>query len=346
MKTKSKKFMTMGKMIILFLFVGGVLASCSKDKEEDVVNRDDFGRSYFNIQNHDFNGRSLPNSNSSSLEIFNISGNSTVLAGGSNQIHVSAGDNATEVIVGVKGREGFFTVPLVQNRNGEARGAMAGVMEANMQLLIGLQASENFDIAFAVGDGQGNFSSYQYLPVNIMDAGIGLLKVSLSWDQENDVDLHVIEPNGEHIYYGNRMSSNGGQLDLDSNAGCGIDNINNENIYYEDDPNVIIQHGEYEVLVDLWSSCSVSANTNYTIIVYYGSEVIATTEGTNPSSGVLLPEDESHNSNLRSVMKFNINGAPADRNMNNHDLMSSPKVFKFNYDKNNKVFKNFSPEKE
>lgn len=338
--------MSMGRVVVLFLFVGSILASCSKDKEDDTVNRDDFGRSYFNIQNRDFDGRSLPGSNSTSLEILSISGNSTVLAGGSNQINVSASEGATEVIVGVKGIGGYFTVPLAQNRNGEERGAMAGTMEANMQLLIGLLASENFEIAFAVSDGQGNFSPYQYLPVNIMEAGIGLLKVSLSWDQENDVDLHLVEPNGEHIYYGNRSSSNGGQLDLDSNAGCSIDNINNENIFYEDDASVTIPYGEYEVLVDLWSKCNITAETHYTIVVYYGSQVIATTQGSNPSSGTLMPEEESHNSNLRSVMKFNIDGPPADRNMTNRDIQSAPKVFKFDYDSNNKVFKNFSSEKE
>ena len=341
--------MTGGRMLMIFLFVGGILASCSKDKnDDDGINRDDFARSYFNIQNGDFEGRSLPNSNSSSLEILTISGNSTVLAGGSNQIHLTAGEDATEVIVGVKGKGGYFTVPLVQNRDAEGRGAMTGSMNAHLQLLIGQQVSDNFVLAFTAGDGQGNFSPYQYLPVNIMAAGTGKLQVSLSWDQLNDVDLHVIEPNGEHIYYGHETSVNGGQLDVDSNAGCGIDDPvrNAENIYYEDSPDVTIEYGEYEVLVDLWSACQIGEDTLYTIIVYYGGEVIATTEGVNPHNGVLAPEDESGNTNLIPVMKFNIDGEPADRNMGNRDLQFAPKIFKFNYDKNNKVFEAFSPEKE
>ena len=348
MKTKNKNFMSVGKMLMLFLFVGGVLASCSKDKNEDGINRDDFARAYFNVQNGDFEGRSMPNSNSSTLEILNISGNSTVLAGGSNQIHVTAGDNATEVILGVQDRDGYFTVPLVQNRNAEGRGTMTSSMNAHLQLLIGQQVSDNFVIAFAVGDGLGNFSPYEYLPVNILEAGTGKLQVSLSWDQLNDVDLHVIEPNGEHIYYGHRSSVNGGQLDIDSNAGCNINSpiVNAENIYYEDDSDVIIEYGEYEVLVDLWSACLIEEETLYTIIVYYGGEQIATTQGVNPHNGVLTPDDESHNSNLISVMKFNIDGEPADRNIGNRDLQFAPKVFKFNYDKNNKVFEAFSPEKE
>lgn len=347
MKIKNKNFITVGKMLMVFLFVGGVLASCSKDKNEDGVNRAEYEQNYFNIQNGEFQGRSLPGSNSTSLEIMNISGNSTVLAGGSSRIHVTAGENAREVIVGVKDRDGYFVAPLAQGTDGAPRGAdSANSMEVQLQVLIGLQASENFVIAFAVGDGQGNFSEYQYLPVNIMDAGIGKLKVSLSWDQENDVDLHVMEPNGEHIYFANRNSSNGGRLDLDSNAACGIDNINNENIYYEDDPEVIIEHGEYEVLVDLWSNCNIPANTSYTVRVFYGNTEITPTVGNNPHTGILTPEDESRNSNLISVMKFVIDGEPANRNMGNREMQSSPKVFKFDHDKNNKVFQAFSQEKE
>lgn len=347
MKTKTRKLITAGKMLMLFMFVGGVLASCSKDKNEDAgVSRADFERNYFGVEGGDFQGRPLPGSNSSSLEILNISGNPTVLAGGSNPINVVANDNAREVIVGVEDRDGYFTIPLVQGREGESRGGMSDSMIANLQLMIGLEASDSFIIAFAAGDGQGNFSEYQYLPVNIMDSGIGLLKVTLTWDQENDVDLHLIEPNGEEIYYGNSTSLNGGNLDIDSNAACGIDNINNENIFYEDDENVTIEYGEYEVLVDLWSNCDVSANTGYTVRVYYGDEEITPTQGVNPHVGVLTPEDESHNSSPISVMKFTIDGPPSNRGVGNRTFESIPKVFKFNHDKNNKVFQEFSQVKE
>ena len=45
-------------------------------------------------------------------------------------------------------------------------------------------------------------------------------------------------------------------------------------------------------------------------------------------------------------MKFNIAGAPAHRDMSNRNLQYSPQVFKFDFDKNNKVFEGFSPVKE
>ncbi len=345
MNNKNQKKMRAAKLLMIFLFLGGILTSCSKDKdsEESVVSQSEFERTYFGINEGSFNGRSLPSANSETLEILGIQGNSTVLAGGSNIIHLSSSEDATEVIVGVKDRVGYFTVPMTADRGGANRGVMS---MTDLRMVIGQQMTESFTIAFSVGDGQGNFSQYEYLVVNLLDAGTGILQVNLVWDQLNDVDLHLIEPDGTKIYYGNPVSVTGGQLDVDSNPACYIDGINNENIYYEDNPEVTIPYGEYEVLVDLYANCDIVPNTNYSIVVHYGGVQIAATEGTNPFDGVLTPEDASGNSNPISVMKFTIDGAPAPRSSGNSaSSLTTPKAYKFTFDKNRKAFENFSPKK-
>ena len=136
--------------------------------------------------------------------------------------------------------------------------------------------------------------------------------ISETWEKEvsiRNVDLHLIEPgdNGEHIYYGNRTSDNGGELDLDSNAGCGIDGINNENITYGED--AYIAPGVYEVYVDMYSNCDPSIATDYVVTVTYNGRLIGTTTGTNPARGT-FPVDEPSNhanlDNLTPVMTFTI----------------------------------------
>jgi len=48
------------------------------------------------------------------------------------------------------------------------------------------------------------------------------LRVMLSWDTDGtDLDLHVVTPDGEHCFYGNRVLANGGALDVDVTTGYG-----------------------------------------------------------------------------------------------------------------------------
>jgi len=48
------------------------------------------------------------------------------------------------------------------------------------------------------------------------------LRVALSWDtDQTDLDLHVVSPDGQHVWYGNRVAGNGGALDVDVTTGFG-----------------------------------------------------------------------------------------------------------------------------
>lgn len=76
----------------------------------------------------------------------------------------------------------------------------------------------------------------------------GELRVSLAWYNYNDLDLHILEPSGNRIYFGNKISKTGGHLDVDMNAGSGQSREPVENIIFTN-KNTMLE-GEYQIIVN------------------------------------------------------------------------------------------------
>ena len=75
----------------------------------------------------------------------------------------------------------------------------------------------------------------------------GAVQVTLSWDDYNDLDLHLFCPNGERIYFNNKTSECGGVLDVDMNVKP-VSNNPVENIVWENIPHP----GKYKVGVHFY----------------------------------------------------------------------------------------------
>jgi hypothetical protein len=77
----------------------------------------------------------------------------------------------------------------------------------------------------------------------------GDLCCRLAWFNYDDLDFHMIEPDGYEIYFGNRgrKSPNGGDLDVDMNAGLGYTRTPVENIFYGS--RATMKEGIYELKV-------------------------------------------------------------------------------------------------
>ncbi|GAB4480147.1 MAG: hypothetical protein OHK0031_01070 [Anaerolineales bacterium] len=101
--------------------------------------------------------------------------------------------------------------------------------------------------------------------------GTGDVQLTLTWNSVNDLDLWVTDPQGTLIYYNNRSSSSGGELDVDANPGC--QNLTAqpvENIYW---PSGKAPSGEYVVSVNYFQQCQSLAETAFTLRVLVDGQV-------------------------------------------------------------------------
>jgi hypothetical protein len=103
-------------------------------------------------------------------------------------------------------------------------------------------------------------------------AQTGDIQVSLAWNNVNDLDLHVITPGGERIYFGDRVSICRGMLDVDMNAGLffRVDPV--ENIFW---PPRSAPPGMYQVMVHHYAMhCMIDPTPFHVRIVVAGKTVL------------------------------------------------------------------------
>jgi hypothetical protein len=94
-------------------------------------------------------------------------------------------------------------------------------------------------------------------------AQFGDPQFSLAWNNRNDLDLHVIDPAGNHIWYRQRNSPTGGKLDVDANADAGrTTNQPVENIYWQPGN---APEGPYRVYVHHYANHGDRDPTSYTL---------------------------------------------------------------------------------
>jgi hypothetical protein len=125
------------------------------------------------------------------------------------------------------------------------------------------------EIAFRAVDGEGRFGPTAIRPLEVLGprAPNGRLVISLSWNNQADLDLHVLLPNGIELFKRNRTEyerppvslgplppgtpADGGVLDRDSNGQCVFDGQRAENAIWTEAP----PRGHYVVRVDTFSLC-------------------------------------------------------------------------------------------
>jgi hypothetical protein len=93
----------------------------------------------------------------------------------------------------------------------------------------------------------------------------GVLTISLIWNTLDDVDLHVNTPSGEEIFFNKLNSSDGGELDVDMNAGIGTSEDPIENIRWLSNPPL----GKYKVSAVFFGKNTNNVKVPFTVEISY-----------------------------------------------------------------------------
>ncbi len=182
-----------------------------------------------------------------------VSGINSVINGGSATVAVNGASEFQRVYVQALGAEGYYVLDLPS-------ASAAENLLLSMPTTLG---ASNIGVRYTL-EGPGGVGAYAQQNIRVTIVGTGDVQVSVAWSGASDVDLHVVDPSGERVYFGNDIAASGGRLDLDSNAACSIDNTNNENIVW---PVNGAPSGTYQVFVDYFSDCGV-ARSDWVVTVH------------------------------------------------------------------------------
>ena len=107
----------------------------------------------------------------------------------------------------------------------------------------------------------------------VIDEGCGYqtgnIQITAAWTSPSDIDLHVLDPMGEEIYYAHRNSQSGGVLDRDANAACSVSPPTVENVYWGGQP----PPGSYRIRLVAYDMCR-SAATPVTLSIAVGGRIV------------------------------------------------------------------------
>ena len=177
---------------------------------------------------------------------------STPLVGQPLRIIVSGSGSFSTIYISIGGADGYWQLDLPSSVTAAA-------------LILQLAATPpqgSFDLRTALG-ASGSAGPAASNTISTSDLAHADVAAVVSWSVPSDVDLHVLDPNGYEVYFGQTSSPEGGKLDIDSNAACDIDNVDREIISW---PQGTAPHGTYKVWVEYFDDCQVTS-TPWTLTV-------------------------------------------------------------------------------
>lgn len=279
------------------------LAACSDD--DNGPKGPELEQNYFSIDGATYQDADFPASTSSNT-LDGVDMSNRVMTGAANYVTVTTEQDIDVFYVGVEGVPGYYEYKAQTDENAQSE---------YHAYVIPLMISETYTGSKTLKLSGKLVSGDVLRPITetltLIETQTGAIEVKMAFSNDKDIDLHVITPSGHQIYYGNRggyITVDGQEqyfgLDIDSNAGCHIDGVNKENIVI---PQQLVENGEYQVVINMFSNCQPSLPTSWSIVTRYKGTLVPVITGKNPASGVY--EAHASDDDFTSVMTFKITGA-------------------------------------
>lgn len=276
--------------------------ACSSDKDDDP----ELESKYLTIEGAEYRSGNQPSGDES---LSNVDCNESALAGGMNFISVASTEAIDRFYLAIDGVEGYLEYAPEEeydNNSSDSYSYLIPVMYSS-------ELGNDMTMLLSARKVSGALTERVRKHVEFVESLQGDLAINLTFENDKDIDLHLICPNGTEIYFGNR----GGEvydekgdligkygLDHDSNPNCYIDGLNNENIVI---PEQFVMNGEYTVKVNMYRNCNSSISTGWSIVTRYKGNIIRPNTGANPARGTYAvgAGDDDHT----TVMTFKITDA-------------------------------------
>jgi len=195
----------------------------------------------------------------------------TIRPGQSKKMKGLASSATRTLAVQIEGDRGYWSIPV---------DVVSAESAPNLQFAADMSFARTLKpgplkLWFAAANAEGEYGAARFLAMKVLDtAAQGELVVVLDWNQDMDLDLVVVGPDGSLVSAedgyvdreGSRITGEQSpEVDRDSNSDCKIDGIRSESAIYPVKPAA----GAYKVFVRTGAPCGV-ASTSWRVQVYRG----------------------------------------------------------------------------
>ena len=202
-------------------------------------------------------------------------GNHALISGGAIFVDVAADAELAKLLLSVD-MQSYYEIDLA--------GAMAPYRFVG-HVMPGIEEYSPLCLSVMGIAADGTVGEAECHPVFVVpEIGTGDLEIAVSWDTDADLDLHVVDANGDEIYWRQEMVDSGGELDLESGTDCIADGARTEHVAWTGGTP---SPGIYVVRVNYWSDCGFP-ETNYVVNVTLNGErrsIYGTLEGPGEEDG-------------------------------------------------------------